>query len=134
MGKKTILLIIIATGAILALMVWHSSVIYFDVPPGYVGWVSVKFQDSGCQHESTTFKRIRVASDGKACARFPYPDGWHAEFVIYANGDGSVRKFPLGPGAPTTPIGVDPASKVYVFFVGTKTDLARSWSSEPKTR
>ena len=127
-------LAIAAAGALLlALLVLHSYVIYFDIPAGYVGWVSVRFQDQTCQHESTFLRRVRVTSDGKACAPFPYPSGWHGELMIYANGDGSRRKIPLGLGAPNTPIGVDPASNIYVFFVGTEAELARSWNSEPKT-
>jgi hypothetical protein len=134
MGKKKAALAIVAMSAILIPVIWHTSVIYFDVPAGYVGWVSVRFQDPTCHQEATFFRRIRVGRDGKGCAPFPDPEGWHAEFVIYANDDGSLRKFPLSLGAPNTPNGVDPVSKVYVFFVGTKADLARSWSSEPKTR
>ena len=114
-------LAIVAAGALLlALFVLHSYVIYFDVPAGYVGWVSVRFQDKTCQYESTFLRRVRVTSAGKACAPFPYPNGWHGEFVIYANSDGSRRKIPLGLGAPNTPIGVDPASNIYGFFVGTE--------------
>jgi hypothetical protein len=119
--------------AVLGLLVVHTSIIYFDVPPRYVGWVSVRFQDQTCPHESTFLKRVRVTSDGKACAPFPYPSGWHGEFVIYANGDGSRRKIPLGLGAPNTPLGSDQASNIYVFFVGTEAELARSWNLEPKT-
>jgi hypothetical protein len=131
---KPAILAIVAVGAVLsALALWHTSVIYFDIPAGYVGWVSVRFQDQTCQHESTFLSRIRVTRDGKACAAFSYPNGWHGEFMIYANADGSRQKIPLSVGAPNTSIGVDPGSNTYVFFVGTEAELARSWSSEPKT-
>jgi hypothetical protein len=131
---KPAILAIVAAGAVLsALALWHTSVIYFDIPAGYVGWVSVRFQDQTCQYESTFLRRIRVTRDGKACAAFSYPNGWHGEFMIYANADGSRKKIPLSAGAPNTSIGVDPSSNIYVFFVGTEAELARSWSSEPKT-
>lgn len=131
---KSAILAILAAGAVLsALAVLHTSVIYFDIPAGYVGWVSVRFQDRTCRHESTFLRRVHVTSDGKACASFPYPDGWHGEFMIYSNEDGSRRKIPFSLGGPNTSIGVDPASNIYVVFVGTKADLARSWNSEPRT-
>jgi hypothetical protein len=133
MGRKVTLTIVLAGALLLALAILHTSVIYFDIPAGYVGWVSVRFHDQTCQHESTFLKRVRVTRDGKACASFPHPGGWHGEFVIYSNEDGSRRQIPLTLGAPNTPIGLDPASNIYVFFVGTEADLARSWNSEPKT-
>jgi hypothetical protein len=133
-GQRHATFALVAAGAVLlALAVLHASVIYFDIRDGYVGWVRVRFQDQTCQHESTFLRRIRLTRDGKACAAFSYPNGWHGEFMIYANADGSRQKIPLSAGAPNTPIGVDPSSNIYVFFVGTEAELARSWSSEPKT-
>lgn len=73
-----------------------------------MGWVSVRFEDTSCPATGWFLKRIRVGADGKGCAPFPYPEGWHAEFTLYTNSDGSVRKLPLGLGEQTTDIGQDP--------------------------
>lgn len=125
-------LIIAGIALVLLLTVWHTEVIYFDVPPRYMGWVSVKFEDPSCASSGWFLKRIQVTPNGTGCAQFRYPDGWHADIVVYGNPDGSAKRLPLTVGAPNTPIGLGPVSKVFVFFVGTEAELSRSWHSEPQ--
>ena len=88
--RRTKFLVIAGTGLLLLLVLWHTEAIYFDVPAGYVGWVTVKFEDSSCASKGWFLERIQVTPDGKGCAPFQYPDGWHADFVVYANADGSA--------------------------------------------
>ena len=125
--------IVTAGAGLLALAVLHTSVIYFDIPAGYVGLGDRAILKSDLPARISVSQKSPSDERRQGLSRFRIRTAGTGEFMIYANADGSRQKIPLSAGAPNTPIGVDPSSNIYVFFVGTEGVLARSWSLEPKT-
>jgi len=109
----------------------------FEVPDGYVGWVTVQFNKSGCADTRTLMRTtIRVRADGTACtavARDPVTT--FSEFYYVANGKRTKELKPTGwgEGGMIWAESAEIDGHEYRFFVGTEKQLSNAWGSRPRT-
>lgn len=111
----------------------------FEIPNGYVGWVTVQYRKAGCgDRKSATRTTIKVTADGTACTAvgaFPKTT-WFSEFY-YVAGDRRVKELkPTGWGeggmiwAESTEID----GHQYRFFVGSEQQLNNAGGSRSRGR
>lgn len=110
-----------------------------EIPNGYVGWVTVQFNNQGCGDTKTaTRTTIKVRPDGTGCTSVrAYPQtSWFATFFYVVDGKRVKELKPTGWGeggmiwAESTEID----GHEYRFFVGTEQQLNKSWGSRPRTK
>jgi uncharacterized protein DUF6843 len=102
--------------------------IRYELPPGYRGWIVVRFEDEKCpaMRSDGLFRVINIAS-GRGCTSTPAPSGWSYNRVVYVGPDGARTRVE----AHFITYGED--GRRLRFFVGTQEELNRSWKDEPRS-
>jgi hypothetical protein len=100
----------------------------FDIPSGYVGWVTVTFGVNRCPPTKTaTMTTILVGADGRACSSLArYPARWAFSRFYYARNGRRIAKLQptgWGKGGMIWAESTETDGHEYRFFVGTETQL-----------
>jgi hypothetical protein len=97
----------------------------WELPPGYRGWVVVRFDDPACPplRGSGIYLVVPVTAAGRGCTSSPVPAGWRYYRYEYVGPDGTRTVIRSS--------GWDASSEIWPFtagrfFVGTKAERERS--------
>ncbi len=107
----------------------------FEIPEGYVGWVTVSHGAADCPAGTRNFwgSVIRIQPDGTACSQTWSAEGLRVEWYFYVGRDGhrlrEIKETGWGKGGEIWAGYSSPSESKIHFFVGTETQF-----NETKTR
>lgn len=106
--------------------------IFFELLPGYRGWILVQLDDPGCPplRSEGIFIQVTVPPSGDVCTSssltFSVWRGYQAE---YLSADGMSKVLPAD--VEVRLISEDAEHERIVLFVGTAAELGQSWETQP---
>ena len=116
----------------------------YELSPGLRGWVVIQYEDPDCQLLETKgiYLVIPIPASAHVCTSNSLPMGWRYTRYEYLNPDGTWTQIPsstwikdrqiwAGISIPAGPGVRFPRS---AFFVGTQTELEKSWATRPTLR
>ena len=128
MSKGTF--VIVLWVAVAALPACQQRVAVFEIPDGYVGWVTVAYASQLCdsETESSSVSTISVREDGTACSStWNGVEGLTYTRFFYVDSEGDrlreLESTGWGEGGEIWAESSVPAEKKVHFFVGTETDF-----------
>ena len=105
----------------------------FEIPEGYVGWVTVRFRSENCgDTKAVTTTTIRVKSDGTACTSVAaYPTTTLSKFYYVGGGKQKLElsRTGWGEGGMIWAESTEIDGHEYRFFVGSEQQLRKSWAA-----
>ncbi len=104
----------------------------WELPPGYKGWVTLRYLDASCQviERQGFFLVIKVSGEGIACTSEFLERRWRHNIFEYVNADGSVMKAEASWGDSEYRPGGGLLDR---WFIGTQLEFEQNGSALPPT-
>ena len=110
----------------------------YELPPGFQGWVVVKYEDRACPPLPTVgmYLVVTVPPDGRVCTSSSKPEGWVYLNIGRLDASGVRTRLPLHPnGGPDELqawlVTYIAESKWEEMFIGSKEYAAKHWGTPP---